>query len=245
MIYTHMNVDLDNIVSTLAYCITQKIPVTDEFIQFVPADQTKFPEGDHAILIDMQKNKHTADSHTDQFKEYLPQELIYEINECDATGRDPGNLRLLLNGLRKSGKTDMEIMQWFEPAVHGWFSIQQERIQGWSVYQKIPRVKIGNYTFLKIENMNTPTAIAFYAAKEDIRGTVYASGYNMGITRYPQFTAPDLNLLPQMNGWFRHPRGFLYCFGSRKSIKTHHNAQFNSLDKFVDWLKGQFIEWGL
>lgn len=55
----------------------------------------------------------------------------------------------------------------------------------------------------------------------DVSGSVFQDGFDIGVTRYPGRTEPDLRKLEKyLSGWFIHSAGFLACWGSRKSPAT-------------------------
>ena len=239
MIYTHTHVDLDAVMSVCAYCILHKIPLDSENITFVPASEANIPPG--SIIIDLQQDKHVGPSHCDQYAEYFPREIMWEINQVDSGHVGHSILQLSITALRKAGKSDLQIIQTFEPIVYGFFQIRMDYDVAESQFEKIPIVDINGYKFLRLENMRTVGALGGIASRQGIVGTIYLENYNMGITRYNPFKLPDLSQLPYLEGWFKHNKGFLFAYGTRKSTSHKWNPHFNSLDAFITWLRKELV----
>lgn len=246
MIFTHQNVDLDACLSVVTQCLLDNVDVSLDNITFVPASQREFPT--YATLIDLEIAKHDrSKSHLESYKDYLPSEIIQEVNIQDGYGYDPGSLQIVLLGLKKNGITDIEICQWFKPIVKGWMIIENLRKQAKPIYDKLPKVTIKgekqDYKFVVCEFHKMPEGGNFFAGQEGCVGTIYTDKYNMGITRYPFLKDPDLSKLPHLRDWYQEK--FLYCHGSRKNVATSYPAQFNNVEHFCEWLKEKFRDYHL
>lgn len=246
MIYTHQNVDLDAILSVVTECVLKNIPITEDFIKFVPANCMEIPE--YATIIDLEIAKHEKEkSHLEQYQDYLPKEIIHEVNIHDGFGYDPGSLQIFLMGLKRSGMSDIQLCQYFEPVVKGWIQIAQQRSRAKEIYESLRKVIIKGedreYKFLVVEFLRLPEGVTFYAGLDGCVGTIYADKYNLGITRYPTFKEPNYNKLPHLKGWYQDT--FLYCWGSRKAPAKSYPSQFINLDHFIEWLQEKFRDYKL
>lgn len=259
MIFTHINPDLDAIFTTVAYCLTNNIPITDEFIQLVPANQQDFPND--SILIDLEKNKHSLERCAFMdYEEMVPKVVAMEVNIQDCYHADLGSLQLMLMALKKSGKKEIELFQWFEPIVRGLMRLKSGWDQASESYDKIPIIDIGKYKFMKIENnyLNYHN-LTEYGIAHNIAGKVYLDGYNMGIVRFgfgvfdprDRTWNPNLYKLPPIKEpnsdrkWFSHPQGFLLSYGTYKSPATTFCRAFDNLDGFIAWLDKKFKDYNL
>jgi hypothetical protein len=241
IIYTHQNVDLDNTISTVAYCYLNRIPIDAEHIKFVPANILTLPI--NSIGIDLQISKHDPDSSycKDEFNGILPSEIIKLVNDQDSTGHTSSELQVLLMvALKKNHLSDLAILQFFEPLVKGWIIIQSERDNALPLYQKCRTEVIGKYKFVIAENKALPASISVHAKADGCCGTIYCNGYDMGISRYPDMKVPDLTQLPKLQGWFQHKTGFLFAWGTRKAHADSYPAEFHNLSEFILWLKVEF-----
>lgn len=239
-IYTHMNVDLDNTVSTIVFCLINKVPFDTDHIHFVPANQLDFPKD--AVCIDMQINKHAKDSSAvkDLCSNLLPREIVDAITMGDATGRMDSDIRMLINGIHKMNWRDIDIVRYFVPFVQAWFILQSERESSEAVFHKLKQVQLGKYKFLIVEHHQAPFSVRHWALKENIVGKIYIDKYDMGIMRYPQYTSPDFTKLPRLEGFFVHENGFLYASGTRKAPAKRFPPDFTNLHEFIVWLQVQF-----
>jgi hypothetical protein len=244
MIFTHEKVDIDAVVSTLVYCITQHIPVTADNITFVPANFKGMKPCD--ICIDLEKDKHTEPSFLMKFKDHLPAEIINIVNNIDSGYSDSTGLSLMYKSLMTLGYTDLAILQQFEPFVRGWFLLKSEL--GWAEdnYKFLPVVDIGKYKFIKADHIRWVSAFKAIAIREGITGKVYHEKYNMGITRFTH-RGPDLKRLPGINeeGWYVDDRGFLLARGTSKAPSNSHTTKFKNLDDFISWLDSKFFDYKL
>jgi hypothetical protein len=245
MIFTHQNVDLDAIISVCAYCLTHNIALSAENVQFVPANQMEFPE--NAVLIDLQKEKHghTTSHVHEQYWTRLPKNVTLDIDMQDSTGSSFGNLQMVVVGLKHSGfkYTDLELCQYFLPIVDGWFRLEERKGDAAEMYKTLPRVQLGKYWFLVADNIRFMPHITSLALDDHISGTIYLSGFNLGITRYAGLAEPDLTKLPCPAGWFQHSRGYLLAYGTRKANATRWNPQFRNLEEFIRWLETKFTQY--
>lgn len=246
MIYTHLNVDLDAVLSLCCESLLHKVPLTAATVQFVPANQMDFPE--YSTLIDLQINKHDRDhAYAEKYAEHIPDEISEEVRFQDCFGYDPGTWQIMLVALKKVGKTDLEICNYFLPIVDGLFRIQQDRIRAKPIYDQLPKVEIkgfqNTYKFLVIEYERSPKDVTFWAGRDGCYGTIYLENYNMGITRYNIHTEPNFMRLPKLSGWYQEK--FIYVRGTRKSPATSFPPQFNNMDGFIAWLKQKFVEYKL
>jgi len=82
--------------------------------------------------------------------------------------------------------------------------------------------EVGGCKFAVLPPGETPPQVGIILNEEyDVSGAIYVTGFNLGVTRYPGRTTPDLRKLqPYLPGWFVHTAGFLACWGSRKSPAT-------------------------
>jgi hypothetical protein len=239
-IITHPNLDLDNAFSVVAYCLIHRINITRENIIFVPANKLKEDIPENYIPIDIQANKEKEEhSYFRKFKEYFPKELIEEIEKQDTTGRSDSvfPLQSILISLKKTLHNDIEILRYLKPIVEGLMEIKEERKNAKKQLKEIPIVEIKGYRFIVLENKHISQETGIYANRElNVTGTIYFNDNNMGIVRYPDRNEPDLSRL-KLKGWFSHSKGFLFCWGSRKSPKKNPPPQFEDIGGFVRWLK--------
>jgi len=254
MIYTHVNVDLDAAVSVCCSCILHKIDLTEEFVQFVPASQQDFPEGEYAVLLDLEKNKHGPfESEVGRsFGEYLPRSFVAAVDYLDSDGHDSSQLRTIHSAIKKGVRSsersfnDYAVCRHWYPIVEGLMGLKIQHAQSVKRLEAIPRVEIGGHTFLRMEHGYRVHGIGMIASDQGIVGQVYLTGFNIGITRYPDFRDPDFRLLPKLPGWYCDARhGHVYAFGTDKSPKKEWNPHFKNLDEFISWLRVQFNIFGL
>ena len=242
MIFTHQNVDLDAVISVCAYCVEHNIALDETNVHFVPANQTIFPP--ESVLIDLQITKHNhMTSHVhDHWYNKIPRNVILDIDCQDSLGQSFGNLQMILVGLKYSNfkYSDLELCQYFLPIVDGWFKLEERKVEFAETYKTLPKVQLGKWWFIIADNLKYSPNLTSLALDDQIVGTIYASKFNMGITRYSGLQEPDLLKLPCPAGWFQHSHGFLLCYGSRKSNADRWNPQFPNLQAFIIWLQTKF-----
>jgi hypothetical protein len=244
MIITHVNVDLDAVLSTVTECLLNKLPIDDETIQFVPANTMDLDIAD--TWIDLQAEKHDeTHAHLYQYKEMLPWEIIHEVDTQDCYGIDPGTLQLVLISLKKLKYSDLAICQYFEPLVKGWIKLAQDRLNAKDSYDRLETVefktKSGNsYKFVVEEFYGMKDDGSWYAQEDGCVGKIYLSKYNMGITHFPSVVL-DFSKMPTLKGWFQNK--FLYCWGSLKAPRDRFPPNFVNLKAFIDWLRNVFVNY--
>jgi hypothetical protein len=259
MIFTHTNPDLDAIFTTLAYCLTHKIPIERESITFIPANQMDFPQD--SILIDLEKNKHAVDRCAlMEYESLFPEQIIQEINIQDCYHEDLGSLQLILIAFKKSGLQDFDLLTVFEPIVRGLMKLKAGWEKNSVEYDKIPIVDIGKYKFYKLEhNAFNYHNLTDYGLTHGITGKVYLDKYDMGVVRFghgiydPRSNtfSPNMTKLPPIyepkggRQWFQHPNGFLISWGTYKSPAIKFPRAFDNLDQFIEWLDKKFKDYNL
>jgi len=257
MIYTHLNPDLDNIFSTITYCLTNIINIDSDNIKFVPANQKEFPQD--SILIDLEINKHSAtECEFMKYESLFPKYVVDEINIQDCYNVSAGSLQTVLLAFKKSGLREYELLRAFEPIVRGLMKLKVDWDRASQNYESIPIVPIGKYKFFKMEFMEDNFhALADYGLRHNIAGKVYISKYDMGIVRfgsgdwdkYEKRFNPDFSRLPLIyeskgeRQWFQHKSGYLLSWGTYKAPATKFPRAFDNLNDFIGWLNKKFIDY--
>ena len=241
-IVTHVNVDADAVVGMCGELHKRDLFPNETTCRFVPA-ATKVV-GENELAVDIQARKHgDADSYVGwQLVNDLPWYVVTEINQQDKYGSTESLIPIasIINAMKTEGQTDLEIVQHFYPAVVGWMSFKRLETEAEIIFEKLERVNIKGYNFILTKN-NKNHFVGKVAQREGITGSIFQSDTGWGITRYAGPTRkPDLSKL-NLPGWFAHPAGFLFCWGSRKSPKVVPPPQFKNVDEFVNWLDKELI----
>jgi hypothetical protein len=246
-VMTHVNVDLDAIFSVCCYILTQTSDKAEQermigTIQFVSAGS---PSDPLAVQIDMGQNKHRSGCFlVSNFQGMLPVEVEQEIDVWDTTAKSQSvlPLQMLLMGLKEDRFPDVDLIVYFLPMVRGLVRYEQNRKQAKIDFQKQRVLTINKHKFLILQNKDVSPALQEYAnASEGVCGNIFwkdldSNNIQIGISRYP-YHETDFNLSHlQLDGWFTHPDGFLFSWGSRKSPKKSLPPQFQDLSQFLLFL---------
>jgi hypothetical protein len=246
MVTTHVNVDLDAVISTVTECLLNLIPIDEDHVHFLPANTEELDIDE--TWIDMQKEKHDEHhAHVYQYKDYLPWEIIHEVNAQDCYGFDPGTLQLVLIALKKLKLGDLAICQYFEPIVKGWIKLTKDRLDAKPSYDRLQKVEFKSrsgqsYKFVVEEFYGMKDDGSWYAQEDGCIGKIYLSKYNMGITHFPS-NSLDFSKIPPLKGWFQNK--FLYCWGSLKAPRDRFPPNFVNLQGFIDWLRNVFLNYSI
>ena len=239
IIYTHPYVDVDNVVATCAKLVTLGVNPKDADIRFVSANTENVPED--AIPIDIAADKHPDGlSYTSSyFSGILPDRIINEVVEQDSTGRSSSRISLafIISALRQVGLDDREIIAYLFKIIRGWIELMKIREKERENSKKAEFVKIGRYFFMIKDSGNKfhgiGQKISRKSIKKPINGFLYIDRNNMGVYRYPMCKTPDFSCL-KLPGWFSHPSGFLFCWGSKKA--PAEKPPSISVLKFIEFL---------
>jgi hypothetical protein len=225
-IITHVNVDIDAVIGTCVELINHDLVPNEDTVRFVPADTFSVEENE--LAVDIRARKHgNAPSYVGwQCADLLPWNVVEEVNQQDFYGGTDSlvSLASIVNALRADGLSDLEIVQAFK----------NEAVK---IFETLEVVQIQGYEFV-ITNNNNNHFVGKVAQKAGLTGSIFQSDTGWGITRYPGQNKPDFSGL-HLPGWFAHPAGFLFCWGSRKSPKKGPPPQFVDLDEFINWLDSQ------
>ena len=157
--------------------------------------------------------------------------LLAEVDEQDSTGlvRTP---RFSLAQVVAAVKRDLSA-QGYRDAEHNRLTVDvmsgvirglnllhADRVAAEALVPGIPIVEIAGHRFA-VANEPFGPQVAFALAARGVCASVYHDGWNLGISRFAGFDAPDLRLLGEhLPGWFVHSAGFLAAWGTRKSPQT-------------------------
>lgn len=237
VVVTHYNVDLDAVIGTCVELIQRGL--NSRNVRFATA-ATKTVE-DWEVAVDIQARKHgkSASFVGAYCRDVLPQNLVKEVNIQDSGGEVPSLVPLttVINALKAAGKSDRKIISAFLPIVKGMMVRHEQAGTAEKYFRQSEKIVIGDYKFLLMDmNEKFNPFVKGIAMKNGICGAIYRSKSGWGITRYPGFKKPDLRKLT-LKGWFTHPTGFLFCWGSRKAAKKEDPPQFESFECFIEWLR--------
>lgn len=162
---------------------------------------------------------------------YADPKLLAEVDEQDSTGlvREPRfSLAQVVAAVKRDlsaqGYRDAEhnrlVVEIMGTVIRGLNQIHTDRVAAEALMPSIPIVEIAGHRFaVPPEAIGVQTSFAL--AERRVCGSIYHDGWNLGISRFAGFDAPDLRLLERhLPGWFVHSAGFLACWGSRKSPAT-------------------------
>lgn len=235
-IITHVNVDIDAVVGTCVELINHDLVPSENTVGFVPASTASVEENE--LAVDIQARKHgNAPSYVGwQCADLLPWNVVEEVNQQDFYGGTDSlvSLASIVNALRADGLSDLEIIQAFMPIIRGFMKMVIQKNEAVKILATLEVVQIQGYEFVITSNNNN-RFVGKVAQKAGFTGSIFQSDTGWGITRYPGQNKPDLSGL-HLPGWFAHPAGFLFCWGSRKSPKTIPPPQFVDLNEFINWL---------
>ena len=157
--------------------------------------------------------------------------LLDEVDEQDSTGlvKEP---RFSLAQVVAAVKRDLSA-QGYRDAEHNRLTVElmgfvfrglnllhADRRAAETIVETILIVEVAGYRFA-VPPQAVGTQVSFALAERGVCGSVYHDGWNLGISRFAGFYAPDLRLLePHLPGWFVHSAGFLAAWGTRKSPQT-------------------------
>lgn len=238
-IITHVNVDIDAVVGACVELIRLNLVPNEDTIGFVPASTDSV--GENELAVDIQARKHgDAESYVGwQCADVLPWNVVEEINLQDAFGGVDSLVSLgsIVNAMKTNGMDDLAIVQAFMPIVRGFMKMKSQKDEAPKILEMLETVQIQGFDFLITHNNNNHF-VGKLARKVGLTGSIFQSDTGWGITRYPGLDRPDFSSL-RLPGWFAHPRGFLFCWGSRKSPKTVPPPQFVDLNEFINWVDSQ------
>lgn len=239
-IATHRSVDLDAVIGVCCELIRHNLPPKEEYIMFVDADTARVPKD--TLAVDIRARKHgRGKSYVGYYcRSILPYQICEEVDEQDSTGRSSNRVPLCLipASLQKVGMSDLEIVQHMYPIVHGWIQLRIEWEAAEAKVDAMPKVKIGDYTFLLSVGVDT-RGLSNAAKKVGLSGSIFWGDNGCGITSYDKH---DLNFAHMnLDGWYADSRGFLFAWGTRKSPKTVPPPQFNTVEEFIEYLKCQEV----
>jgi len=234
-IITHVNVDADNVASVLACAMANELPL--ENILFVPADYNK--RSPDEIPVDIKANKHPdGDAAVCSYKDMYPEEFVKSVVHRDNTGRYT-DFAIFIDALKAMGWNDFDIVKFFHPVMQGLTILKNKEHKAAEKIKKMKRVKIGRWEFLINEGRHHPL-IRKIGPKLGCTGMIYADGNNIGISRFPGKNEPDLSKL-NLPGWFTHPGGFLFCWGSLKAPKERKQEEFKNVEEFIEYVKKKVV----
>lgn len=245
VVIVHPRPDLDACV-----CITLA-GATPQEVHFLPAGATEVPSVcsccgkrltgaerllDHPLgekgRLDADGTRHSAAVSIPEAKQADP-DLLAEVEEQDSTGlvRQPRfSLARILAAVRTEAserelrdvELDREVVAAMSRIIRGLNMLHaaRESARGYIAQSRIEEV--GGHKFAILPPGETPPQVGIILNEEfDVSGAIYQTGFNLGVTRYPGRTTPDLRKLqPHLPGWFVHTAGFLACWGNRKSPAT-------------------------
>lgn len=238
-IITHVNVDIDAVIGACVELINHDLIPNEGTVGFVPASTASVEENELAVDIQVRKHGNAPSYVGWQCVDLLPWRVVEEVNQQDSYGSTDSlvSLASIINAMRADGMNDLEIVQAFMPIVRGFIKMKSQKEEAKQIFEELERVQIGKFEFV-ITNNNDNHFVGKVAQREGLTGSIFKSDTGWGITRYPGQDQPDLGKL-YLPGWFAHPAGFLFCWGSRKSPKTVPPPQFVDLGEFINWLDTQ------
>lgn len=162
--------------------------------------------------------------------------LLAEIDQQDREGNAPAQFSLgrILNAVRaqasrelglKGDALDRHLLTVMGMILRG-LNIQHEDMQraGEIAIAMDKRGEIVQISDFRVAILPPEEVPALGFALERGHGVVcaiFTDGHNLGVTRYPGHTTPDLRALTEhLPGWFVHSAGFLAGWGTRKAPKS-------------------------
>ena len=243
MVIIHPHVDLD-----ACACVAL---ASEEEVHFVPAGMGELPTNcpccgkslppdarilDHSLgekgALDADGTRHAAAASMPEAAEADP-DLIREVDEQDSAGmvRHPRfSLAKVLIALRteasdrgvRGAELDREVLTAMIRIIRGLNLIHGYKDVARVFIERSRIEEVGGLKFALLPPGNTPPQVGIILNEEyDVSGSVYQTGHDLGVTRYPGRDEPDLRRLGErLPGWFVHSAGFLACWGSRKAPAT-------------------------
>jgi hypothetical protein len=219
-----------------------------EEVHFLPAGATSIPDVcpccgaplgpdarvlDHPLgekgRLDPDGTRHAAAIGMPEAAHADPQ-LLAEVEEQDSTGkvRQPRfSLARVLTAVRtdaagrglRDAALDREVVGVMSRVIRGLNLMHTARLQAQGQVATARIEQVGNVRIAVLpDGPMQPAAGIVLNEDHDVSASIYRTGHNLGINRYPGRTSPDLRLLgPHLPGWFVHSAGFLACWGSLKS----------------------------
>lgn len=238
-IITHVNVDADAVIGSCVELIRNDLFPNETTIGFVPASTDVVATNE--LAVDIQARKHgDAESYVGwKCVDVLPWYVVEEVNQQDVFGSTESlvSIACIINAMRTGGLNDLEIVQHFYPAVKGLMMTKFLKEEAEHIFTELEKVQIQGFEFV-ITKHNDNHFVGKVAQREGMTGSIFQSDTGWGITRYPGQNKPDFSKL-NLPGWFAHPAGFLFCWGSRKSPKSLPPPQFENLNEFINWIDSQ------
>jgi hypothetical protein len=279
VIFTHDNLDLDACFAVLAsiryffkesFTTFFKDPKWRDRIELVSADWDgkEFQDGDIAVDIEAgEKGKkgdieegERVDSATVQIvEEYAPiedrqalQNIVYYINEHDATGSAAGSIlgkevldRKSTIKILKCGSVDgmfraaqaaigyqdkKKIIEHFSLVFEGYLINGRKDMKAVELYPQRVKLHGRNKNIAFLDMKDAPFALCEVAFEKGAEIVIYKNGKDIGVKRrnfskFPVNHPLILKLIKdagEEGKWFIHPAGFLICTGSNKK---HANFQ--------------------
>ncbi len=277
VIFTHDNLDLDACFAVLAsiryffkesFTTFFKDPKWRERIKLVSADWDgkELQDGDIAVDIEAGgKGKkgnieegERVDSATVQIvEEYAPiedrqalQNIVYYINEHDATGSAAGSIigkevldRKSTIKILKCGSVDglfraaqaaigyqdkKKIIEHFALVFEGYLINGRKEVKAVELYPQRVKLHGRNNKIAFLDMKDAPFALCEVAFEKGAEIIIYKNGNDIGIKRrnfskFPVNHSLILKLIKdadEEDKWFIHPAGFLICTGSNKKHAT-------------------------
>jgi hypothetical protein len=158
--------------------------------------------------------------------------LLAEVDEQDSTGRIARprySLGDMIAAIRAEGLAeglrghvlDVYVVEHGARLIRGLQRLYEGRQRARQAIDAggIEIVGVGQHRFAVLAAQTPQVGIEL--AQRGICGAIYEDGRNLGVTRYPGYSEPDLRTLAsRLPGWFIHSAGFLACWGSRKNPAT-------------------------
>lgn len=224
---------------------------TPQDVHFVPAGATEIPSvcpccgkqltGTERILDHPlgEKGQLDADGTRHSAAISMPEvfgadaDLLAEVEEQDSTGmvRAPRfSLARILAAIRteasdrglRDAELDREVIAVMSRVIHGLNLLHKARASAREIIAQARIEEIGDFKVAILPYGEMAPQVGITLNEEyDVSGAIYHTRFNLGVTRYPGRTTPDLRKLqPYLPGWFIHTAGFLACWGNRKSPAT-------------------------
>jgi hypothetical protein len=157
-------------------------------------------------------------------------QLLAEVEEQDSTGKvqQPRfSLARILTAIRtdaadrglRDAVLDREVLAVMSSIIRGLNRMYAARLQAKNQVAAARIETLGTVRIAVLPDGPMQPAVAIVLNEDhDVSASIYRTGHNLGINRYPGRASPDLRLLePHLPGWFIHSAGFLACWGSLKS----------------------------
>lgn len=237
VVVTHYNVDLDAVIGTCVELIKRGLYASN--VAFVSSATVQVEDWQVAVDIRARKHGNAASFVGAYCSDVLPKNLVKEVNIQDSGGEVPSliSLTMVIGALKAAGRSDRKIVRFFLPIVRGMMIIHEREKSADTLFRRSEKIVMGDYKFLLMDmSEKFNPFVKRIAMRNGICGAIYRSKSGWGITRYPGFKRPNLRKL-SLDGWFTHPSGFLFCWGSRKAIKKEDPPQFESFECFIEWLR--------